>query len=291
MLAVGVVTLDILLEVDSHPPEDAEVRAQMRRLSRGGNAANTLSVLSQLGHQGAWVGVVADKPETDFLLADLDRSGIDHRHGVRRTGGVPTSYICLSRVTGSRTIVHYRDLPELTAAEFARVPLDGYDWVHFEGRNPTETAAMIQRVKDTRKDLTVSVELEKPREGIERLFEGPDVLLIAKAFAQSGGAHDAASYLRDLLKRTTAPRCFLGWGRGGGYAIEAGRGLWHSPAYQPPQVVDTLGAGDVFNAGVIDGLLQGLDPPSALQWACRLAGLKCGQTGLDGLPLDAGSAA
>ena len=261
----------------------------MRRLSRGGNAANTLSVLRQLGHRGAWVGAVADEPETDFLLAALDRSGIDHRHAVRRTGGrVPTSYICLSRATGSRTIVHYRDLPELTAAEFARVPLDGCDWVHFEGRNPAETAAMIQRVKDTRRDLTVSVELEKPREGIERLFEGPDVLLIAKAFAESCGANDAASYLRDLLKRTTASRCFLGWGRGGGYAVETGRGPWHSPAYRPPQVVDTLGAGDVFNAGVIDGLLRGLDPPSDLQWACRLAGLKCGRIGLDGLPVDTG---
>jgi ketohexokinase len=48
-------------------------------------------------------------------------------------------------------------------------------------------------------------------------------------------------------------------------------------------LVDTLGAGDVFNAGLIHALLEGEDPRRALALAVELAGRKCGRQGLDGL--------
>jgi ketohexokinase len=47
--------------------------------------------------------------------------------------------------------------------------------------------------------------------------------------------------------------------------------------------VDTLGAGDVFNAAVIDARLREQDPQTALAAACTLAGRKCCQVGFDGL--------
>jgi len=59
--------------------------------------------------------------------------------------------------------------------------------------------------------------------------------------------------------------------------------LWDSPPYPPTRVVDTLGAGDVFNAGVIHGLLHRRPLDQVLAGACRLAGHKCGQFGLHGL--------
>ena len=46
ILGVGIATLDLINEVERYPPEDAEVRALTQRRSRGGNAANTLAVLS-----------------------------------------------------------------------------------------------------------------------------------------------------------------------------------------------------------------------------------------------------
>jgi hypothetical protein len=48
ILGIGIAALDIINTVDGYPNEDAEVRAINQRVCRGGNATNTLVVLSQL---------------------------------------------------------------------------------------------------------------------------------------------------------------------------------------------------------------------------------------------------
>ncbi len=301
VLGVGIATLDIVNRVAAYPAEDAEVRALEQRRVRGGNCANTLDVLAQLGRACAWVGTLAGDGGAEVITAELAARGIDHRHAKRLSGGVtPTSYIALSRATGSRTIVHYRDLPELTAADFAGVPLAGWRWMHFEGRNPQETAQMMARVRRERPDLPVSVEIEKPREGIEALFSGADVLIFARAYVQAvadDADADPRAFLRGVVGRTTAQLCLLPWGAEGAYGLAVGaQAPVFAPAYPPPVLRDSLGAGDVFNAAVIDGLLaccaqdRSLAAATAdaaltglLARANRLAGLKCGRDGLDGL--------
>jgi ketohexokinase len=284
VLGIGIATLDIVNLVAVYPPEDSEVRALGQRLSRGGNATNTLAVLSQLGHRCAWGGVIADEPDSRHILDDLRARGIDTGPCVHHTGGkAPTSYIFLSRDSGTRTIVHYRDLPEFSSTDFARIDLDPWDWVHFEGREPVQVRAMLERLRRLRPELSCSLEVEKPRPGIEALLDLPDLLLFSRAYAEARGYPDAPALLHAL--RPQCPRALLvcAWGMLGAAVMDRHGSLWESPAFVPPQVMDTLGAGDVFNAGFIDGLLRGGAPRQALDQACRLAGRKCGQFGLEGL--------
>jgi ketohexokinase len=303
VLGVGIATWDIVNRVAEYPDEDAEVRALGQRTARGGNCANTLDVLAQLDRSCAWVGVLAGDRGAELIAADLDRRGIDRRHAVQMTGGAtPTSYITVSRATGSRTIVHHRDLPELTAADFDRVSLDGCAWVHFEGRNPAETARMIARVRRERPGLPVSVEIEKPRHGIGALFAGADVLIFARAYARAvlgDAAAEPSTCLRRLAAATDARLCLLPWGADGAYGLAAGGAEpVFAPAWAPAAVRDSLAAGDVFNAAVIDGLLEwGLQAAATdaglsalLARANRLAGHKCGRDGLDGLVASARAA-
>ena len=56
-----------------------------------------------------------------------------------------------------------------------------------------------------------------------------------------------------------------------------------SPIFSPPQVVDTLAAGDTFNAATIHALSRGQLVPTAITFGCRVAGAKVGMKGLDGL--------
>ncbi|KAG8007215.1 Ketohexokinase [Nibea albiflora] len=55
----------------------------------------------------------------------------------------------------------------------------------------------------------------------------------------------------------------------------------HSDAFPPKNLVDTLGAGDTFNAAVIYTLSNGGSLQDALTFGCRVAGRKCGFHGYD----------
>jgi ketohexokinase len=287
VLGVGIATLDVVSVVERYPEEDAEVRASERHWRRGGNCANSLAVLAQLGHEAAWIGTVADDDDARRLLAAAARERVDASRRVTCAGGrTPVSHVLLSRATGSRTIVHYRDLPELSAEAFAAVPLQGFDWVHFEGRNVAALGPMLARVRDF--GARCSLEVEKPREGVEELFALPDLLLFSRGYAVARGFARPQDLLRSIPRRPGQVIC-CAWGDDGAVALDEAGALHRSPAFPPAALADTLGAGDTFNAAWIDGALRGLSVAASVREACRLAGRKCGLHGLDGLGRSAGT--
>ena len=284
ILGVGVATLDIINEVMAYPREDSEVRALDQRIARGGNAANSLVVLSQLGHKCAWAGIYADEPDSQRLLEDLSRHDVDVNWACCvAEGKVPTSYVTLSRTSGSRTIVHYRNLREFRLSDFAGIDLSSFDWIHFEGRNVADLGRMLAFARSAAPSTPLSLEIEKPRPGVETLFTDADVLMFSQVYAMARGWADPAQFLEAVSKEVTGKAVVCGWGSGGAVALDAAGNQWQSAACIPDSVVDSLGAGDAFNAGVIDGLLHGKTLHEVLASACRLAGKKCGQIGFDGL--------
>jgi ketohexokinase len=143
---------------------------------------------------------------------------------------------------------------------------------------------MLARVRLEAPAARISVELEKPRPGVESLLAGPQLLLIARGFAQAQGCGaDPAGWLSRLRDRSGAWLAVLGWGGEGAWLAGPDGPPIRVPACPPARVLDTLGAGDTLNAGMIDGLIRALAPEEALRRAVALAGLKCGRPGLDGL--------
>ena len=282
ILAIGIATLDIINSVSRYPDEDDEVRAVSQRLCRGGNATNTLVVLSQLGHTCHWGGVLADEPDANHIEADLLRHAINTDAVTRLSQGkVPTSYITHNLANGSRTIVHHRDLPEYRFAAFRDINLALFDWLHFEGRNVAETLQMLLWARTRYPALPISIEIEKERPDIQQLFAHANLLLFYKPFALGRGHHHATGLLDAM--RPLAPQAALvcTWGAAGAWAIDHLGHEEYSTSIAPPQVVDTLGAGDTFNAAMIDGQISGLSLAASLTAACHLAGRKCGHSGFD----------
>ena len=276
----GIVTLDIVNHVPHYPAEDEELRATRQQRRSGGNAANTAIVLGQLGHEVSLAATVASDETGDWLLERLRRAGIDSSACRRHHGNTPTSYIALSTATGSRTIIHHRDLAELTATELLASLPDELDWLHFEGRNVPELEKMLDGLPRPR-DYRISLEAEKPRDGLERLFSHVDVVMVSRPWAEAHGYADATETLTALHANHPRQLFSCAWGAAGAWGCGADGKILHAPAVAVTRVVDSIGAGDTFNAGLIDALVGGQPFDEALTRANSLAAASLERQGID----------
>jgi ketohexokinase len=281
ILVTGIATIDHVLDVADYPAEDTESRALASASAPGGNAANTARILAQAGHRTDLAAVIALDADGEALVRMLDGFAVGVTPCVRHAGRTPISHVLRSRRSGSRTIVHYRDLPELTAAEYQRIELAAYDWFHFEGRNPSELPALLRAARAAAVDQPVSLELEKPRAGLDAAIPLADVLMFSREWARTR-AEEPEAFIDWAAQRHPDQVQTLTWGHRGAWVAYRGD-IFHCPPSAGLSIRDSLGAGDSFNAGLIHALVSGQPPESALKAAVRLAERKLSQQGLDGL--------
>lgn len=283
ILLTGNATLDIANIVDHYPVEDEKMRAVGQWVSTGGNAANTAKVLAAHRHRCDLCAVIAQDKHGDQIADDLIEQGVGLDWSIRCAGTSPTSYITLNQQNASRTIVHYRDLPELQVQDFTRIPVSHYDWLHFEGRNVAALQQMLTYARDNVFDQPLSLEIEKSHPGLEALIPLVDLVMFPRAYAQNQGFSDAEHFLRDRQARHGKVWMTCTWAEQGAWAIDQLGMVFHAPALAVEQVVDTVGAGDVFNAGLIHALVTGMLLEEAVHYAVQLAGRKVQQRGFAGL--------
>lgn len=132
-----------------YPGEDEKLRASSISHRRGGNCPNTLEVLQQLiAHRKTsskvslhLVAVLPAKASvaSQQILAGFG-PGVQLKHCIYREqfNEPASSYIIKSQVSGSRTIVNYNELPEMTVEEFTAIADklgSNAAWFHFEVRD------------------------------------------------------------------------------------------------------------------------------------------------------------
>ena len=204
-------------------------------------------------------------------------------------------------------------LPAATAAASPPVAAAAApEWIHVEGRNCESVVRFLRRMLDSGWGgaTTVSVDLEKSsRPGIDELARLADVLFVSSAFCRDlVGGHDlhmdaggdkqayAAKVLAalegwikpgasgHLLLGAAGSVCFFWRGNGdGGGGLEVVDCTAAALAIPPAELVETVGAGDTFIAGVVWASLAGMSPPAANRLATGLARKKCMQSGFGDL--------
>ncbi|XP_065109564.1 ketohexokinase isoform X3 [Paramisgurnus dabryanus] len=292
ILSIGLVCLDIINVVDKYPEEDSDTRCLSQRWQRGGNASNTCTVLSLLGAPCAFMGALAPGPVADFILNDFQMYKIDISLLLEHAEcSFPASLVISNVTTGSRTILHMnRNLPDVSIEDFSKVDLKQYKWIHWEGRNAEEQVKMIERVREynskqeEKNKITISVEIEKTREPLYQLFPHGDVVFVSKDVARHFGFDTASAALKGFSNRLRKGATLIcAWAEKGADAMGPDGTVFHSDAFPPEKLVDTLGAGDTFNAAVIYTLANGGGLQPALTFGCQIAGKKCGVHGYDGI--------
>ena len=226
-----------------------------------------------------------------FIQSDLESLGIKHEqcpnHEHHKS---PNSYIIVNAKTGTRTILHTNlGLPELNISNFKHIDFKAYSWIHFEGRpNIQDTKDIIRYIHTSLDKPKLSYEMEKVGRNYDPVIPLVDVLFLSKEYAQSIGYNSKLEVVTDFAKskNLTNKIIICAWGEDGAAGQSTNGEVFEVPANKPEHgVVDTVGAGDTFNATVVASLSIGLSLEKALENGCRVAGKKVGQFGFSNLKL------
>jgi sugar/nucleoside kinase (ribokinase family) len=274
VVGIGLNAVDYLVGLPRFPVPGEKLRMSAFRREGGGQVATALVALSRWGCRCKYVGNVGDDEHGRLSSRLLSQEGVDLAH-VRTVPGASSQFavILVEEKTGERTILWDRDpqirvSPEdLPLDEIRRARallLDGHDVP------PAIIAARTARAAG----VPVVLDAEKVQEGTEELLALSDHIVAAGHFPglliSGGSAEDGA---REILRRYAPRTSTVTLGPRGAFGCDAREEIF-SPSIRV-EAVDTTGAGDVFHAGFLFALLEGLPFREILAFANIAAGLSC----------------
>jgi sugar/nucleoside kinase (ribokinase family) len=289
VLVVGDLNADLILTgLSGHPRYGREVLVSGCSMTLGGSAAIFACGLVQLGRDAKFVGKIGADGAGDFVLKLMRDRGVDVS-SVKRDRKVGTGIAVAFTETGDRALVSYLGTVASTTPD--DLPTGGLKkFTHLHVTSPFlqlgltgHFAPLLRKAKKA--GLTTSMDPGwDPRErwNLEEIYPWLDVLLVneveAKALTGHGRPASAAKQLADRVMLAVVKA-----GEKGAFAATKS-GEWSASSY-PVDPIDTTGAGDTFDAGFIDGWLQGHRLPEVLAYACACGALSTEKPGgYDGQP-------
>jgi sugar/nucleoside kinase (ribokinase family) len=292
---VGNVNLDVLVrDVRSLPAPGEERFVEAAELRTGGAAANAALALAALDVPVRLVGGVGDDPAGRLIRDDLAAHGLDLA-GVRSLRGVPTG-VSVALEAPDRDRSFLTAAGALAAFDRAMVPPDALDAAYvlvtgtflLPGLGHEGTAALLRDAKERR--ATVLFDPGSDPAGwseanvraIRSSLELVDVFLPNEQEALGLAREpDPLTAARSLQAAET----WVVVKRGSRGAVAAGPGGQTAEVDATPvEVVDTTGAGDAFDAGVIAGMMHGATFPDAIALASRFASAVVARPSADRYP-------
>jgi sugar/nucleoside kinase (ribokinase family) len=234
----------------------------------GGSAANTIVGIASLGARAAYVGKVKDDQIGRLYTHDIRAAGVAFKTLPASDG--PATGCCYVLVTGDgeRTMNTYlgaaQDLTvaDVDASEIAAarmIYLEGYLWDPKNAKDAFVKASQIAHQSGREVALTLSDAfcVDRYRAEFLELMRGGTVDVV---FANEAELHSlyqtsdfdgALGQLRKDAKLGVVTRSEKGC------VVASREGVIAVPAFPIETIVDTTGAGDLFAAGFLFGLVRG----------------------------------
>jgi sugar/nucleoside kinase (ribokinase family) len=277
VVGFGLSSIDHLCVVKRHPRLDSKQPLVTYSVQPGGQVPTALVALQRWGLRTAYIGAFGDDGGGVLARAALASDGVDLSASVTRSHTrQQVSVILIDEISGERSVLWERlDKLTLSEDEADREALVAGRVLLMDGVDLPAATAAARHARD--RDIVTVLDIDAPAPGIDELLRCTEVLITAAEFpSRLTGIGDLRGALRATAKRGP---WFVGVTLGPGGALAFARGAYHYvPAFRVP-VVDSTGAGDIFHAGSIYGVLHGWSVPDTLRFAAAAAALKCEQLG------------
>jgi sulfofructose kinase len=279
VVGIGLNATDTLIPVKQFPERGSKIEIHSANALLGGQVASAMVACQQWGLRTRYVGKLGEDHAAELHRAEFARLAME-THLLAAPGCNSQQAFILVDAAGERTVLWKRDyrltlLPEELRPEWVRnarvLHLDGHD---------TAAAALAAEWARAAK-IPVVADLDDLYSGVEELLPNIDYLVASRDIPTriTGDAellHSLPEVRRRYGSRVTAATL----GSDGVLAWD-GEAFHYAPAYRV-NVVDTTGAGDIFHAGFIYGLVRGWPTQRQLEFACAAAALNCAALGARG---------
>ncbi len=265
-------------------------------LEIGGAEANVVVALARLGRRCAWLSRLPDHALAEPVLRSLRAEGVD-TEGVVRVPGERIGTYFIEYASTPRAIQVIYDRADSAAA---RMTPGDVDWdylldaraLHLTGITAAlgqgPYAVVAESIRRARAagvpvsfDVNYRAKLWSPAEataGLRPLIAEADILFCkgADAALLFGCSGEPEALLRALAEQTRATIVVCTFGERGAALLQDGAYTYQ--AALPVTIVDRIGSGDAFAAGLLDGWLDG-DARDGLRRAVALAAIALSQHG------------
>lgn len=279
LVGIGLNATDTLIPLASYPARGSKTEYRSVSVMPGGQTASAVVACQSWGLTTRYVGRLGDDDAGRLHRREFDRTGVDARI-IEVAGAASPQSLIVVDAGGERTVLCRRDdRLLLQPTDLDRDWIVNSRMVHVDGY---ETRAATQAARWAREaGIPVIADLDETYDGIEDLLENIDYAIVSRDFPRRLTREpNLERALRQIHRRYGCRVTAATLGQDGVLAWDGKRSYLH-PAYCVP-VVDTTGAGDIFHAGFIYGLLRGWSLERQLDFACASAALNCTASGARG---------
>ena len=277
VICTGLAVLDHVFYLPEIPRKSIKSFATSYQIVGGGNAATAAVAISQAGGQAIFWGSLGDDLNGDIILSELEEFGVDV-DDVNRLNGLksPVSSVLIDN-KGERLITNYTDRKLIKKADWLPLgKLVKSDAVLADLRWQEGALETLRRARELGIPGVLDADLAPIGLNEEVIKNASHVIFSEPAlneFSQGKSTVEALHLVSEINK---------GWvgvteGSSGTKWMDNGK-MKHVPAFKV-EVVDTLGAGDVFHGVFALSLAEGHFEESALLRASAAAALRCSRSG------------